>query len=101
RHTIFSRDWSSDVCSSDLFYQEKKKEMLWSDDFDLFARAIADYSYYAKKEFYPIAYKRRSQEKEFPQLSKEFYNYRKNIDFNNRSEERRVGKEYRARMWRY
>lgn len=65
------------------FYQEKKKEMLWSDDFDLFARAIADYSYYAKKEFYPIAYKRRSQEKEFPQLSKEFYNYRKNIDFNN------------------
>src|SRR5690606_39765546 len=21
RHTIFSRDWSSDVCSSDLFYE--------------------------------------------------------------------------------
>src|SRR5690606_41009125 len=24
RHTRFSRDWSSDVCSSDLFYSERR-----------------------------------------------------------------------------
>src|SRR5690606_40294413 len=27
RHTRFSRDWSSDVCSSDLFYPRGKKEL--------------------------------------------------------------------------
>lgn len=65
------------------FYQESKKEILWDDHFDLFAKASADYFYYTKKEFYPIAHKRRNQEKELPLLSEAFYDYRKNIDFNN------------------
>src|SRR5690606_40943005 len=29
RHTRFSRDWSSDVCSSDLFDQYREKQREW------------------------------------------------------------------------
>jgi len=65
------------------FYENNKKDIKWSDDFDIFAKAGADYFYYAKKEFYPMAYKARNHNKEFPPLPEEFYDYRKKIDINN------------------
>src|SRR5690606_29758910 len=33
-------------------YNERKQFILWSDDFDVIAKASVDYPYYAKKEFY-------------------------------------------------
>src|SRR5690606_39769159 len=39
RHTIFSRDWSSDVCSSDLFQPEAAPFRLMTPD--QMARALA------------------------------------------------------------
>src|SRR5207302_6709518 len=92
RHTRFSRDWSSDVCSSDLarepdamvldredfardlelcsthLYADGKAE-LWYDDEGMY---FASHSVYALIE----------------------------EDGTFRSEERRVGKEWRSRSWR-
>src|SRR5690606_40049661 len=35
RHTIFSRDWSSDVCSSDLFVDLTGETVAWAIDHEL------------------------------------------------------------------
>lgn len=63
------------------FYTTKKNDANWNEDFDVIAKASVDYPYYSKKEFYPVAYKRR-QRKDI-QVSPDFYNHRTNIDFNN------------------
>src|SRR5207302_7091676 len=71
RHTRFSRDWSSDVCSSDLTIQNS---------LDI---TLKEQSHKAEKNVLPItlrAFKRRPP-RDVP-----------------RSEERRVGKECRSRL---
>lgn len=35
------------------FYESKKEEIKWSEDFDKFAKAALDFNYYTKKELYP------------------------------------------------
>src|SRR5690606_41682835 len=70
RHTRFSRDWSSDVCSSDLWE--------WEEDVTSFADVRIEY-----------------------QLRKDGVEQGWKTIFDNRSEERRVGKECRSRWWRY
>src|SRR5207302_4861466 len=91
RHTRFSRDWSSDVCSSDLGYDNKKIQ-----------NAIA-----AKHWHFIIALgKTRSvksakldlttpKSKQWCHIAMFFRNHR----WRKRSEERRVGKEGRCRGW--
>src|SRR5690606_40376278 len=87
RHTSFSRDWSSDVCSSDLFcvvnapFYELEKVCLWL-EFEIYS---VHHAYYAKGK--TIGYENIDID--------EFMARRK------RSEERRVGKEYRSRSTRY
>src|SRR5699024_11800510 len=78
RHTRSKRDWSSDVCSSDLFWAEQARTHLtWETDFD----QVLDWS-------------------EAP-VAKWFLGGRLNAAVNcvdrHRSEERRVGKEGGAR----
>src|SRR5690606_40564037 len=95
RHTRFSRDWSSDVCSSDLKYIEATAytkyffEALYNYPFliaittaYLVALLVACYRFYFKNLSLDSAIV----------VKKENYKY---YDLNFRSEERRVGKECR------
>ncbi len=51
--------------------------------FDSVAEANINYSYYSRKEFYPFANYRKSEFDIFNSLPNDFYNYRKEIDYNN------------------
>src|SRR5690606_33459372 len=55
RHTRFSRDWSSDVCSSDLVYPEVNQEFIYS---------VYFYSWLALSVFYVIRRNLRATNKE-------------------------------------
>src|SRR5690606_39203251 len=59
-----------------------KEDIQWDKDFDVIARACVEYPYYTKKEFYPIAHRRRTMKEVNQVLSAEFYNYRKKVDLN-------------------
>src|SRR5207302_8319127 len=72
RHTRFSRDWSSDVCSSDL-YRERILTQIYQPDFVCFEKIIVEL-----KAVSILTDEHRAQ-------------------LLNRSEERRVGKECRCR----
>ncbi len=65
------------------FYTSKKEDIQWNEDFDVVAKASADYPYYTKKEFYPVAHRRRMMKETLPNLSSNFYSYRKSVNFNN------------------
>ncbi len=67
------------------FYNSQKEIIQWSEDFDLIAKASVDYPYYTKKEFYPIAHKRRNQKENYDKLSSSYYDHRKKVDFDNPS----------------
>ena len=65
-----------------LLYNAKKLEIKWSDDFDLYAKGIVDFHYFSKKEIYPSIHKLRTGKDDFDKLPKDFYEYRKTINFN-------------------
>lgn len=65
------------------FYNKRKAEIKWSDEFDFYAKSRVDLNYYTKKEYYPYVYARRTGKEIRAQLPKDFYNFRKSIDFNN------------------
>src|SRR5690349_23026469 len=83
RHTRSLRDWSSDVCSSDLSRNSQRRrvafERSWSNAFAIAIKPL------------------QSQIMRQPQARTQA----KNQARNQRSEERRVGKECRSRWWRY
>jgi len=64
-------------------YLSHKKDINWSKEFDLFAKAELDFNYFSKKELYPIIHKLRTSEDLFEKLPAKYYSYRKKIDFNN------------------
>src|SRR5690606_39992191 len=90
RHTRFSRDWSSDVCSSDLnvlipaFAVGRTQDLLY-----LMAEHYADWRLDRWRVFLdsPMGIEATGIYSVYRHLYK-------------RSEERRVGKECRARRWR-
>src|SRR5690606_40061893 len=92
RHTRFSRDWSSDVCSSDLKYgnsentaQKEKVENL-----------LSVFTFTDQKKILEIARNNiTSTEFSIENSQSDLLNKQKNIY--SRSEERRVGKERRSR----
>src|SRR5690606_39623084 len=86
RHTRFSRDWSSDVCSSDL---RKYGPWLlqWYPTFVNNA-GIPGISYFPGQFF-------RDRDKPFPPTG----NHRHSLFLKIRSEERRVGKECSPSEW--
>lgn len=80
----FSQKADSSYQATLEFYNNQKQHILWSDEFDVFARASVDFPYYTKKEFYPVAHKRRNlQDTIHNEIPSEFYNFRKNLDFDN------------------
>src|SRR5699024_11562311 len=88
RHTRSKRDWSSDVCASDLNYalsllMEEKESALTEIDSDLICNTI---------QGRPIKPKTLGQKNYVDQIRKNMIVFR--------SEERRVGKECRTRTCR-
>ncbi|MES2811130.1 MAG: thioredoxin-like domain-containing protein [Bacteroidota bacterium] len=66
-------------------YYERRKEVInWSDDFDLYAKSMLEMSYFAKKEMYPMVHKFRTSNDVCKVLPKNYYCFRKEIDFNNK-----------------
>src|SRR5690606_39647364 len=89
RHTRFSRDWSSDVCSSDLKTQVEVRYR----------------NRYGRERRYTTAFegaipfvKRRHSEAESDSSRERFEGYMREVPCPSceRSEERRVGKEWRS-----
>ncbi len=64
-------------------YTSKKEEIKWSDNFDVYANGIVNFPHYTKKEIYPIIHKMRTGEDVTNKLPKDYYSFRKNIDFSN------------------
>ena len=87
---VYDYDVSKFISNIDSTYKVNKKsynvhknEIKWSKEFDAFAKASLDFNYYCKKELYPVIHKLRTAEDVFEKLPNHYYNYRKNIDFNN------------------
>ena len=65
------------------FYERRKSEINWDDDFDLYAKTMLDFPYLAKKEMYPMVHQFRTNKEICKNLPKDYYSFRKDIDFNN------------------
>lgn len=64
------------------FYESKKEEIKWSEDFDKFAKASLNFNYYTKKELYPKVHGMRTGNDVYETIPKNYYDFRKNINFN-------------------
>src|SRR5699024_11912703 len=96
RHTISKRDWSSDVCSSDLDYLISKQTI----------RLLTQHFNYLlsneKDNFSNARYIRNIVERAIRKQAMRLINTETILaeDLMLRSEERRVGKECRTNCWR-
>lgn len=86
---VYDKDISKFTSNIDATYKTNKRcynvhknEIKWSKEFDAFAKASLDFNYYSKKELYPVIHKLRTAEDVFEKLPNHYYDYRKNIDFN-------------------
>ena len=81
------KDFTKTIDSTNLsalkFYQAKKQEIKWSNEFDVYAKATVDFQYFSKKELYPNVHKIRTGNDVFEEIPANYYDYRKNIDFDN------------------
>lgn len=87
---VYDYDISKFTSNTDSTYKSNKKsynihknDIKWSKNFDEYAKAALDFNYFSKRELYPIIHKLRTAEDVFDKLPKNYYDYRKNIDFNN------------------
>jgi hypothetical protein len=65
------------------YYNTKKEEIKWNDTFDVYAKGIVNFPHYTKKEIYPMIHEMRTGEDVTSQLPKDYYAFRKSIDFSN------------------
>ncbi|EKT4509181.1 thioredoxin family protein [Flavobacterium psychrophilum] len=79
----FSKDIEKNYNTSKAFYLRRQTELGWSEDFDLYAKAMLEMPYFTKKEMYPFVHERRTNKKSCNDIPKDYYNFRKKIDFNN------------------
>lgn len=79
----FLKNIDSSYQSRKKFYSDKKTEIQWSDDFDVYAQAALNFHHYSKKEIYPMAHLMRTGNDVYEKLPKGYYDYRKTIDYNN------------------
>src|SRR5207249_9636216 len=98
RHTRSKRDWSSDVCSSDLFVQVRLRNLVTGNTFDtrLAATDFVDEAPLETKEF-QVLYRDQGGVHVMDTNTYEQYTL-DNEAVGDRSEERRVGK---GRSWRW
>jgi peroxiredoxin len=81
----FIKQCDSSYKSNTDFYKSKKEQLNWSEDFDLYAKAMLDFHYYTIKEIYPIAHKMRTGKNVNDELSQNYYLHRRKVDFNNKA----------------
>src|SRR5690606_39962842 len=94
RHTIFSRDWSSDVCSSDLMKVEALPVIEGNYNLQNYDEMYANFNWSeAEKSF--SWYETGRVNMAYEAIDRHTETFRKNKVA--RSEERRVGKECRCR----
>ncbi len=65
------------------YYNSKKEEIKWSDDFDIYAKAALNFPHYTKKEIYPVIHKMRTGNDIYEKLPKDYYDFRKEVDYSN------------------
>lgn len=78
----FDQSIDSSYAADKAFYEKKKAEIGWNDQFDKFAKAAMDFHYYSKKEVYPVVHRVRTGHDLTDTLPDAFYGFRKEIDFN-------------------
>ena len=78
----FNKSIDSTYKLTKKFYTTKKEELKWSDEFDAYAKSALDFHYYSKKELYPVIHKARTGIDILDSLPNNYYDFRKNIDFN-------------------
>lgn len=69
--------------SNQKFYTSKKEDIKWNDEFDVYANGIVNFPFYTKKEIYPVIHKMRTGEDILTKLPKDYFDFRKKIDYNN------------------
>ena len=79
----FKKNIDSSFAIRKSFYLMKKAEIDWDKNFDLIAKASLNFHHITKKEIYPYAHQFRTGENIRNQLPKNYYNHRKEVDFNN------------------
>ena len=47
--------------SKKIFYESRKEDIGWDQDFDVYAKSLLELPYLAKKEIYPMAHKYRTK----------------------------------------
>lgn len=81
--TKFNANIEATNKDNEKFYKINKDEIKWDDDFDVYANGIVKFPYYTKKEIYPTIHKMRTGEDVIEQLPKNYYDFRKTINFGN------------------
>jgi len=66
------------------FYEQRKKSVNWNDGFDFYAKSRLNLNNNTKKERYPYLHAMRTGENIREQLPKDYYSFRKDIDFNDK-----------------
>jgi hypothetical protein len=69
--------------SNKKYFDSKKNEINWTEDFDMYAEAALVFPYNTKKEIYPLIHKMRTGKDIYEKLPKDYYNFRKDVDFSN------------------
>lgn len=64
------------------FYQKRKEELRWDENFDRYARASVDYHHFSKKELYPRVHEVRTGNDVYESLPDDFYAFREQINKN-------------------
>ncbi len=78
----FEEKIDNEYKSKQAFYERRKGEIDWDEDFDLYAKSMLDFPYLAKKEMYPMVHQYRTNKEVCKELPKNYYDFRKEIDFN-------------------
>ncbi|MFN3755366.1 MAG: TlpA family protein disulfide reductase [Flavobacterium sp.] len=65
------------------FYNHKKQQINWNNDFDMYAKSALNFNYYTFKEIYPLAHQMRTGKNLINELPKDYYIHRDKIDYNN------------------
>jgi hypothetical protein len=79
----FLQKIEADYQTKNSFYKQKKAQIKWSSEFDLYAKSALNFAHYSKKEIYPLAHKMRTGEDVIELLPASYFAYRKAINFNN------------------
>lgn len=79
----FIKNIDSSYAIRKSFYLKRKAEIGWDENFDEIAKASLEFHHITKKEIYPYAHQFRTGENIRTKLPSNYYNHRKDVDFEN------------------